>query len=127
MWTRLSARTVLELFCVARQAERSVDRILCGAWNELVEYYTSEKVERIESLFSALHSLLPEEAAATLPGDGEKIANRLSLPGMIILSLLQWFAPLRKTWRFRSQEMAFMTAVLDRLLRALRSPVRPAQ
>jgi hypothetical protein len=127
MWTRLSARTVLELFCVARQAERSVDRILGFEWGELIEYYTPEKVERIESLLTTLRSLLPEGAVATRGADRDEIGDGVPLPGRITVFLLQWFAPLRKIWRFRSQELAFVAAVLGRLLRALKSPVRPPQ
>lgn len=127
MWTRLSARTVLELFCVARQAERSVDKVLGNEWSEFVDYYSPEKVERIESLITHLRCLLPTDALVASPADRDAIGDGVPTPGMITVFIVQWFAAMRKTWRFRGQELGFMAATLESVLRALKSPHPPTQ
>src|SRR5262249_3564482 len=127
MTVQLTGRKVLELFCTAREAERSVDFALLAEWPDFLEYYSAEKVARVVGLVERLRDLLPAEMQDVAARSREEICRRVLGPGPVRLLFGRWLARIQKTWGCRAQEIVFGIATLERLLQALKSTDRPSQ
>jgi hypothetical protein len=121
----LDKPTVLTLYCLSRQAERSVDRALGSRWEDFRAYYDSERTGLIESCRAKIVELAPAPVSAGAPLDRDAIVSQLPESLCAIMGFL--FGRWRRRWRFKESEMVFFAQALTRLLTVLDEAVRPSQ
>jgi len=113
----------LSFFCLARQAERSIDFALSSErqWDLLRKYYDSARLEMLES---AVESLLTVTPAAAAPASRDQ-AFRVSLywvlayPARIILNRF------RSSWRFQETDLQFILQTFQSVIDFLRRRQKP--
>ncbi len=119
----LSKGSVLRMFAVCRQGERSIDAVLHPSqtnWAELRRYYTAEKRQVIRSALADLAL----EPSPVLTSFSEAVAYRhpSCFASFLEFVVNKW----RRTWRFGSDEQRFLANNLGRLLSVLESDQQPA-
>jgi hypothetical protein len=113
----LSKQTALILFCYFRQAERSVHYALSfpNQWPQFRAYYGDAKRTQIAKLIGLLRA-----AGATRDdlGGGQVLKGDGLLAGLgSVVALV--CNPFRRRWTFSVQELSFLLATLETLLRDL--------
>jgi hypothetical protein len=117
MAARLTKRIALKLFCIFRQAERSVDHALgCSkVWSQFVAYYDGTKRTQIAELIGFLKDtrLVRERT----PSRKEFEIDRLWI--LLWRAAAGLWNPYRRYWKFDAREITFFFATLEHLLRLL--------
>jgi hypothetical protein len=114
---------VLKFFCLARQAERSIDFALSSQrqWDLLRQYYDSARLGILESAVDSLRTLLPQ-AAAPASRDAAyrlRVFWVLTYPVRIILNRF------RTTWSFRETELQFILQTFQAVIDILKRREKP--
>ena len=120
----LDRRTVIELYCTCRQAERSLHRACDpnNAWSKLQAYYDKIRRDAVQRLLGRILARLPVACQVTPPPDMNQVtAAPTSWRKLFGPYLARW----TKDWWFPGQEVGFIAAKLEGLLTLLCSPARP--
>jgi hypothetical protein len=107
----------LTLFCLFRQAERSVHYALScpSQWSQFVAYYDKPRRFQISEAIGML-----QNAGAVR----DNVPSRQALEQSGLLNIMRRLAgllsnPLKRSWAFSTREMSFFSATLEHLLRIL--------
>jgi hypothetical protein len=131
MHVRLSRPFILEFYCLARQAERSVHRALPNPWPEFQAYYNDQKRQAITGMCRRLSALLPDEDNLPALRSAEDLEKELAPAGPIselgryLYGMV--FGRIRKSWSFSADEIRFFITQLSTLLQLLQEENRPSQ
>jgi hypothetical protein len=123
---RLRKKSAVGLYCWCRQAERSIDFALTGGsaqWTRFREYYDARKRD---GMLSALEELRAFGVHLLEPPAHDKVAY-LSFWSFFPYLFRRMLNPFKTAWSFSKDELAFIYAVLDTVLRTLASSARPDQ
>lgn len=112
-----SKQMALTLFCIFRQAERSVHYALScpSQWAQFVAYYETSKQTQISEVIGRLRDAGVRE---------DNAPSRQVLAQDSLLSIVRCAAGLlcnrlKRSWAFTTQEIAFFCATLEHLLKIL--------
>jgi hypothetical protein len=121
---QLQKEYLLSLYCHARQADRSIDRVLGlgGSWDALRDYYQG-RLSALRAMHSMMEQLVPGRTQGAWPGTRDQVCR--SLPGAISLLLRHCTARWRRAWTFPEQEVCFIAETLGSLLETLEALTRP--
>jgi hypothetical protein len=115
--------TALTLFCLFRQAERSVHYALScpSQWSQFVAYYDEPKQIQISEAIGMLN-----DAGAAQ----DKVPSRQALARSGLLNIVSCAAGLltnrlRRSWAFSVRELSFFSATLEHLLKILNNTDLP--
>src|SRR5262249_22216779 len=113
----------LKLFCLARQAERSIDFALSSErqWDLLRHYYHSERLGMLECAVESLRGLAP---AAATPISTDQ-AFRLRLWWILTYPARKLLNRVRAFWRFKETELKFILQTFQSVIDSLRRRHKP--
>src|SRR5262245_46577081 len=108
----LTRKEIVEAYCYLREAERSLHRALNPAcpWRDLQAYYVLSKVSAVQRLAALLPLRLPGHRCG-FPTATE--VKRLPRPGVLRQFFGMCLGPMRHSWRFREEEIAYLGTVFD--------------
>src|SRR5436190_18528163 len=120
MSIRLTRSQALNFYCLARQAERSIDFALHPTcpWDLLRDYYLPERLARLESALEMLRGLT-SDAAAPISRDRLRFINVwwvLSYWPRVLINRI------RSSWHFEEIEVQFFVQTLQSVANYIRSP-----
>ena len=112
---------LLYIYCLTRQAQRSIDFTLHSTWEEFRQFYEDWRVQMLESVVDSLRRIAPRcerrPTAAEVFGGGFFWA--------ICYPLNCWLNRWRTVWRFRPDEVQFMLQSIAAGLEIVKSAQRP--
>lgn len=114
----------LRVYCLARQAERSIDFGLHSQimWNEMREFYDEERRSRVESAERALRALIPDGSIPTLNRDGIPDRRTRLVPLYLGRLAINRF---RTRWRFPANEVDLLSRTFASLVAVLQLHDKP--
>ena len=119
----IDKKALLALFCVLRQAERSVHyaHSSAGSWNEFIDYYDDSKMANVaESI-----RLLKAAGAASIDLEIRRSPSEGVFMGILFGAARRLVNPYKSDWSFTAEEVSFFAATLERLTAVLASRVQP--
>ena len=123
----LPRRFVVQVYCLARQAERSLDAALFAPWSELAAYFTGERAARLNDVLGGLVNHLQSEGM-TLPRTGrEEVVRTVKTPGLIRHLSGPHLARWKKQWAFSRQQLCFIAGAFQSFLYLLKAGPEPAR
>ncbi|HXG09154.1 MAG TPA: hypothetical protein VNK04_05135 [Gemmataceae bacterium] len=133
MKVRLDKGFILRLYCYSYQAERSIHYALGREWAELLNYYRGERFDGVRSVADYLNKLVARNGLEGLVRTAKERLPHAVPPGPVrelfvhLYRFLvgRWVARWQKRWSFSDQELCFMAATLNGLVRVLESATRP--
>lgn len=117
-------KLALQLYCLARQGERSIDFGLQSLpmWSEMREFFDGRRRSRLELAERTVLRLLPE---GNLPlSTRDEIPDRTAHLFPIYVGRLA-LNRFRSRWRFPVREVAFLARTFKSLVSVLQSPEKP--
>jgi hypothetical protein len=122
MKVRVSRKTAIRLYCVVKQAARSLHPALAPKqWPDLIAYYNAQRRSVLSQMLGELGRLLPVSAT---PWPVARLCKR-DVVWMALAPALRFVNRRRSAWRFPAGELAFVRESLRCLLEALRAPTAP--
>ena len=114
----------LKFFCLARQAERSIDFALScqRQWDLLRQYYEAGRLNRLESAVKSLQALIPGAARPYATAD---TAFRISAWWILTYPARLIFNRFRVSWRFQEAEAQFIVRTFESAVALLRQRQKP--
>jgi hypothetical protein len=113
----------LRFFCLARQAERSIDFALSSErqWDLLRQYYDGGRLGKVESAVESLRALAPAPAASLSREQAFEVSvfRVLTYPVRIILNRF------RASWPFQESELQFILQTLQAVIDLLKRRQKP--
>jgi hypothetical protein len=126
-WINLPRHFVVEFYCLARQAERSLDAVLFAPWPEFAAYYKGERASRVRDILGGLQSPLQSKKMAPLHVQRDEVLRHVKAPGLIAHLSGPYRGRWRKVWAFSGIEVAFVAAAFHALLHLLEENIAPAK
>jgi len=123
----LATQFVIQVYCLARQAERSVDAVLFAPWADLATYYEGERTARLRNTLGSLKSLVEGQQTGSAYGSREEVLRNIASPGLIGRLAGPWVARRKRRWPFSPYELCFVAATLENFLRLLQTSKEPAR
>jgi hypothetical protein len=110
----LDRRTVLEIYCYCRQAERSVHFAIPSEaqWEGFLEYYGRGRIEKVEALVRKLEQFLPKESPGAVLDRARLCLQEGFLARLAKACVSYW----RESWTFGNEEIAFFCLALAAFL-----------
>lgn len=121
----LNKEFILRLACSLREAERSVHRGLTRPWDDLRQYYGSEKTDAVRELAEQIKQLVPLRVQSLPAPRRSEIGRFAPGPGFFQVVLGRWIGKCKKAWSYQDRALWYVATTLDALLRVLASPTRP--
>jgi hypothetical protein len=125
MRIRLDKELVLKVYCLCREAERSVHRALDANWSDFQEYYKDTKTRQIRLVVESLYDLLGPAYAHLDPPPDEDLERFISPPGIFRFYFGKWLASRKRWWFFPHQSILFLAYHLDSLVSLLSVQEKP--
>jgi hypothetical protein len=122
----LSSENIVELYCICRQAERSVHRALGWHWEAFRAYYGAERQTYLEAWERKLVDLVGPGSQWHSFANRDALVAQVRKPGFFRVIFGAWFANRRRTWSFSPAEIAFAARVLYSLIDVIGQALRPA-
>lgn len=118
-----SKQTALTLFCLFRQAERSVHYALScpSQWSQFVAYYDKLKQTRVSEVIG----VLKDTGAVQSNTPSRQALAQASLMSIVRYTVGLLCNPLKRSWAFSREEASFFSATLERLLGILHNADLP--
>jgi hypothetical protein len=123
----LTRQFVVQVYCLARQAERSVDASLFTPWSDLATYYKEERTARLRDVLSGLQALLEGMEMPLFQGSREEMLRNVTGPGLIGYLSGPCVARWKKRWTFAPKELSFVAATFQAFLRLLQTSQQPTR
>lgn len=124
---KLTRSPIIQLYCVVRQAERSVDAALFAPWRELTAYYEGERAALARLVLDNLRQLLRGCGSEVRYTHRDEMLRDVAAPGLIRHLSGPWVARLKKRWAFSSRTLGFVAATLQAFLDLLNAIQQPAR
>jgi hypothetical protein len=123
MGVSIKKEQALRFFCLARQAERSIDFALSSErqWDMLRQYYHGERLGMLECAVESLRGLTPPAA----PPISRDQAFRLRLGWVLTYPARRLLNRLRASWRFEEKELQFILQTFRSVIDTLRRSQKP--
>jgi hypothetical protein len=115
--------SVLRIYCLARQAERSIDFALHSQeqWELFRQYYDEARLRRLYDLVRELETSTPNGSASISSDQIPGIT-----PSWVLSYPLRWLVNrIRITWMFSATEIRYISHVLRTFIEVTGSVVRP--
>ncbi len=106
MITRLDRKTIVQLYCLFSETERSIHRVLdpAATWSEFQQYYSMQKRASVgRALGSLLQIVRP--VAELPPRMKYEMINALRSPGLFRVLFGRWSARWKSSWTFSVPEI----------------------
>ena len=119
----ISKQEALRFYCLARQAERSIDFALSSErqWDLLRQYYDSARLGMLESAVGSLRALTPAAAGPIPKEQAFRVGAGwvLTYPARIVLNRF------RACWRFQETELQFIQQTFQTVIDLLKRRQKP--
>ena len=112
----LSRPFIVQLYCVARQAERSVHVALYAHWLTLKAYYSGERQAMVRSVRDYLRERLDHQRPTRSHANRDEMLQEVSEPGSMRYLLGPWIARWKNNWTFSVDALTFIADTLEHLL-----------
>jgi hypothetical protein len=123
MAIRVKKQEALRFFCLARQAERSIDFAISSErqWDMLRQYYEGERLGRLESAVEVLRAITPTVGTAPPRDQAFRGTVRwlLAYPARIVLNRF------RAAWRCQETELSFILQTFQNVTDLLKRRKKP--
>ncbi len=126
MSIKMEKDLILRIYCLARQADRSISFALRSSWESFREFYDDDRVNSLKTMVNLLPSIaLPSIAQKAVPPITRGIVGDLTLFRVLSMPWKALFNRIRTSWRFRPIEVQLIRQVFDALVDHIQSPEKP--